>query len=219
MKHFNGTLELFKGLKQKDLDAIKGMFKEVSFSKHNLIFKPTDKGRVFIVKEGRIELYRKARNDQKFIIDVLKRNGIFGDLNLSKTSEIFAESMENSMCYVCATKDFFSLLAYPALAEKLFAYVFKRLVTIEDKLTSLATEDVLRRFLRLIIYLEKTSELQSIQSSMTDKYTHEQLSQMLGVSRQTITMLINELEDKGVIQRKKKKFAYQKNKLREYLSR
>ena len=48
---------------------------------------------------------------------------------------------------------------------------------------------------------------------VTDKFTHEQISQMLGVSRQTITTMISALQKKGIIRRKKKTFIFNQSKL------
>jgi len=48
---------------------------------------------------------------------------------------------------------------------------------------------------------------------ISEKFTHEELAQMLGISRQTVTTLINQLEKKGLISRKGKSIQFDPSRL------
>ncbi|KKP29936.1 MAG: hypothetical protein UR15_C0008G0014 [Parcubacteria group bacterium GW2011_GWA2_31_28] len=221
MKHTGlpiSSLEIFHGLTEQKLNKIDQLFDLKQYKKHTVLFKPGDSRKVYIVKSGRVELYRITEEGRKFIVDVLKKGGIFGDFDLKFPTEIYAETIEETVIFSTSTDKFIDLLKDPALSVKLFKFIFNKLILIEKKMTSLATDNVFRKFLKLIVYLGKNDELLSIEHSMTDRYTHEQLSQMLGVSRQTITTLINDLENKGFLQRKKKRFIYDKDKLQKLIA-
>lgn len=193
-------LDLFKGLAKEKLQSIESFFAMRQYVKREVIFEPGDKNKVFIVKTGQVELYQLSSSGKKVIIERLLPGSFFGDLGTEEEGELFVEATTDS--YVCSlNKDkFFSIVSqHPELSEKLMKQLFNRLLSVEKRMSSVAADNALQRLVKLLLNLGKVEGKKYV--TISDKFTHEQLSQMLGISRQTVTTLINQLEKKGLIKR------------------
>lgn len=209
-------LDLFKGIAKDKLHAIESLFSMKQYCKREVIFEPGDKDKVFIVKTGQVELYQLNPSGKKVIIEVLRPGSLFGDLGSDSPLEIFVEATTDS--YVCSLdkNKFFSLVSqYPDLSEKLMKQLFNRLMSVEKKASSMAADSALQRLVKLLLSLGR-GKAQDME--ITDNFTHEQLAQMLGISRQTVTTLINHLEHKGIITRSKKTIQYNRSLLEKLTS-
>ncbi|PJA55386.1 hypothetical protein CO165_03820 [Candidatus Roizmanbacteria bacterium CG_4_9_14_3_um_filter_33_18] len=196
-------LDLFKGITKEKLEYIDSLFDMKEYIKREVIFEPGDKNKVFIVKTGIVEIYQLNYSGKKVIIERLLPGSFFGDLGTEGKSELFVEATTNS--YVCGlNKDRFFLLIsqYPDISAKLMKQLFDRLLQVEKRMSSIASDNVFQRFIKLLLSLGKTKS--SGHMEISNQYTHEELSQMLGISRQTVSTIINQLEKKGLIQRKGK---------------
>lgn len=200
-------LDLFKGLTKENLKRVESFFFMKEYGKREVIFEPGDKDKVFIVKTGQVELYQLNVQGKKAIIERLLSGSIFGDLGTGAQAETFVESTTDS--YVCSlNKDtFFSLVSqYPDLSEKLMKQLFNRLLLVEKRMSSVASDNAFNRFIKLLLSLGKKKSEDVMEIS--EKFTHEELAQMLGISRQTVTTLINQLEKKGLITRSQKTLQF-----------
>lgn len=207
-----GKLGLFKDLDHSEIQELDEMFEMEMYARHQVILDPTNCCKVYIVKSGRVEIYTLSADGKKVIIDVLEPGSIFADFGGAFASGVFVEALEES--YVCSVdkEEFFTKVSkHPVLAERLMRHLFNRLLRMEYKASSLAADSVLNRFLKLLVSLGKPTE--NSNEHVTDAYTHEQLAQMIGVSRQTLTSLINQLEKQQLIRRDKKRFRFNHNQL------
>lgn len=196
-------LDLFKDLALEKLRRIESMLFMKEYSKSEVIFEPGDKDKVFIVKTGRVELYQLNPSGKKMIIEVLKQGSIFGDLGYDSPTDIFVEATANSCVCSLSKNKFFSLISqHSELSEKLMKNLFNRLMNIEKRMSSLASDNAFGRLVKLLLSLGKKKEGEI--AEISDKFTHEELAEMLGISRQTVTTLINQLEKKGYIKRTNK---------------
>lgn len=205
-------IDLFKDMAHDKLQLVESLFAMRQYSKREVIFEPGDKDKVFIVKTGQVELYQLSPSGKKTIIEVLKPGSIFGDLGAESQLDIFVVATVDS--YVCSVnKDkFFSLVSKnPELSEKLMRSLFNRLLSVEKRMSSVAVDSAFQRLIKLLLSLGKnrTENLKEI----SEKFTHEELAQMLGISRQTVTTLINQLEKKGLITRSKKVLQFNPTRL------
>jgi CRP/FNR family transcriptional regulator len=210
-------LDLFKGVAHEKLNQIEMMFAMREYCKREVIFKPGDRDKVFIVKTGQVELYQLSSSGKRIIIEQLLPGSIFGDFGVEGESELFVEATTNS--YVCSLqKDkFFTLVSLnPELSEKLMKQLFQRLIHVEKRMSSVASDNAFQKIIKLFLSLgrKKTDHLMEL----PNKLTHDELSQMLGISRQTVTTLINQLEKKGLILRTGKAIAFNPQNLQDLTS-
>lgn len=214
-------LDLFSGLGQNELSKIDPLFTMREYCRKEIIFEPGDQNRVFIVKTGRVEVYQLSSSGRKVIIEVLKPGSIFGDLGTDAENETYVEAKTNS-CVCLINKDkFFELISQRReLAEKLMKSLFNRLILVEKRVSSLAIDSALQRFVKLLISLGKKIEGSTggENTELADKFTHEELADMLGISRQTMTTLINSMEKDGLLFRTGKRLQFDRYRLEKLTS-
>lgn len=205
-------LDLFKGLAKEKLSVIEPLFSMRDYCKKEVIFEPGDKDKVFIVKTGQVELYQLNADGKKVIIERLLPGSLFGDLGTEAQVETFvAATIDSCVCSLEKDKFFFLVSQYPELSEKLMKQLFHRLSQVEKRMSSLASDNAFKRLLKLLLNLGKKKSQDYMEIS--EKFTHEELAQMLGISRQTVTTLINQLERKGLIKRSKKTLQFSPSRL------
>jgi len=196
-------LNLFGGFAKEALQKIEEAFAMKEYEKTEVVFEPGDKDKVFIVKTGQVELYHITESGKKVIIERLKPGSFFGDLGTNSDQNVYVEATTNS--YVCSVdkNTFFSMVSnYPDLSEKLMKQLFNRLQSVENRMSSVITDNALTRLYKFFLsHGQKDAENNT---QISEAFTHEQIAQMIGISRQTVTTLINQLEKKGVLTRKNK---------------
>ena len=211
------SVDIFKEMSPEKIEALKKLFTSNKYRKGVILTKPGERGKVFIVKSGRIELYENFTNGKRFIYSILGRGRIFGDFDFEIPPVVYTRTIEDSEICEINSKVFMTfLLNEPKLLLKLFQYFYIRLLIIQKKIASSATEDVFHRLVKLLLSLGRPHETAKFSQMITDKFTHEQISQMLGVSRQTVTTMLGILQKKGLIQKRKKSFMYDKEKLEKF---
>lgn len=211
-------LDLFKTLPEKEIDAISDHSVSKEYSKRQVMFEPQDRDRVFILKTGRVEIYEITPDGKKIIIDVLVPGDVFGDLGIQEESEHFIEATTNSFVCVMKKQEFFEMVARnPEVANLLVKALFTKVIESEKQVAALASDDLITKVKNLLIRLAKRhGKKQENDVAITTKFTHEQLAEMIGVSRPTMTELLNKLEKDGIIKRQGKIISYSPQKLNSY---
>lgn len=200
-------VDIFSELSDKSITNLKSLFTTKKYKRKALITKPGERGKVYVIKNGRIELYDQSPSGKKVIFSILKKGMVFGDFGFDYPPAVYACSIEDAEICEINTRSFLAVVQKePKLLLKLFQYFFNRLQILQKKVASLATDDVLNRLIKLLLSHSKPINKSGSDELISDRFTHQQLSQMLGVSRQTTSTIISNLQKKGLLQRKKKSF-------------
>lgn len=203
-------LNLFKTLPEKEIDVISAHSIDKEYSKHQVLFEPLDRDKVFILKTGKVEIYELTRDGKKIIVDVLGSGDVFGDLGIQETSEHFIEATTDSFVCVMNKNDFFEMVSRnPQVANTLVKELFTKVIESEKQVAALASDNLVTKVKNLLIRLAKRhGERKEDLVAITTKFTHEQLADMIGISRPTMTELLNKLEKSGVIKREGKIISF-----------
>ena len=203
------NVELFKGLSDEDMmEMLQGMLHSQHESKQ-LLYTPKDAvENVYILKEGEVTLY-KAIDGKKIILDVLKPGAVFGNIGFDPNSgeKHFAEITQKA--YICTLPHNFFLQIIqkrPDIALQALKVLSKRLAQYEMHIRTLSALQARERILATLHLLnekEDSSILPPILRTQT-KFTHEKLGNMTGLTRETVTKQLIELENDGLLEIDKK---------------
>ncbi|MBI4096704.1 MAG: Crp/Fnr family transcriptional regulator [Candidatus Levybacteria bacterium] len=211
-------LNLFKTLPQKEVEMLSRNLVMKEYGKRQVILEPVDSDKVFILKMGRVEVYELTPDGKKIIVDVLTPGNVFGDLGVEETNENFVEATANSLVCVMKKQEFFEMVSKnPAVSYQLIRELFQK--TVEDKKTvaALASDSLLTKVKNLLLRLAKRyGEKKENTVTIAAKFTHEELADMVGISRPTMTELLNKLDRIGIIKRVRKIITFDPRKLAEY---
>lgn len=199
---------------------------EKEFSKGELIFGPCDtEDRVFEIKEGEVEIFQLSPNGKKVIIDVLTPGNIFTSSSFSDNHDTESHdfALARSKIFLCILQksDFMEALqTRPRLAVSLIREISIKLNEADDRIRNLALSDTRVRLVSELMRLGKKFGIEFEDKVMLElKFTHEELAEMIGTTRETVTrMLLKLRQDKIVYLDKSRHIVVYKQKANEVFS-
>jgi CRP/FNR family transcriptional regulator len=179
--------------------------------KGNVIyFSHSEIPRIFLLKQGNIKIVSVDEEGNETIKEILQKGDLFGELALERDTDVneYAKALtdEVSICSFLLS-DFEDLLVKnPSLALSYTKFVGLKMKRFKNNYSNLVSKDAKTR---LITFLKDWAEKEGIQEGnkyTIDNYlTQTDIAQIICTSRQTATLLLNELEEKNLIFYSRKK--------------
>ena len=198
-------VNLFRDLPEDILKQIAETSNMRSFEKGRYILTPHDEGElIYFLKEGEVEVYESTAEGKKMIIDILKPGDIFGYESIASDSgdavrEQFIKANKDVVLCIMPKSDFLALLEKkPELALRMIRELSGRLATTESRLRAAAFSNSETRVLQELerLYVQYGEEKEG-KRMLTRKFTHEELANLVGTTRETVTRTLARLEKAG----------------------
>lgn len=205
-------INIFNDFSNEDMDYIDHISIMKHYHKKEPIFLPHDPGdRVYLLKKGKVKIARLSEEGKELILAVLNTGEIFGEAAIfdadSRTN--MAETLEDA--YICeiSKRDFEELLAKkPDLALRLTKLIGFRRRQLEMKIEDLIFRNVQARLLRLLLNLSASYGVKKPAGLLIDlKLTHADIANLIGTTRETTTLYLNQLKERGLIDFEKRKIV------------
>jgi CRP/FNR family cyclic AMP-dependent transcriptional regulator len=202
-RHLRAT-DLFQDLSGPELAALEQRMPRTTIRAGGLIYSPEDRGEVlFLLKQGRVRLYRLSPEGKTLTTAIIEPGAIFGEMALlgQGMQDSFAEALEDCAIYTLNRRDIQDLfLADARVARRLLELVSRRLSETERKLESFAFKNVPERLAALLLELAHVPvDRHQGPVSLPARYTHQQLAEMVGTYRETVTKVLNDFRQHGLI--------------------
>ena len=196
--------ELFEGLNDHDLAALDERFAVAHFRKGELVYSPYDVGdALFLIESGRVRLFRSASDGRQVTLALLDPGSSFGQVTMldHSTHDAYAEAMADCTLRVLRLPELERALAeHPRMAMNLLRSLAERLHDAEDQIESLAFRPVPARLAaKLLELMDRYGRVTPTGIRIDERFTHMQLAEMIGTSRETLTKVLNELRDAHLI--------------------
>jgi CRP/FNR family transcriptional regulator len=170
-----------------------------------IYFEAYNHNKLYFIKEGNIRIGYIDEQGNEIIKEIIQRGEIFGQLTLERNNlnGEFAQAYKSDVSLCAFTiEDFQKLLKKkPELALKYTKQVGAKLRNMENRLVNLLNKDVKTRLVNFLWHLiqqhRHDTSGQSLQ--IPNHLTHEDISGLIGSSRQTVTTMINELSEAGLL--------------------
>ncbi len=193
------NIQVFRDLTPNELAQMDRQLTMSTCRPGKIFYMPEDSGEVlFMLKKGRVQLYRIAPNGKKLVMATLGPGAIFGEMSLvgQGMHNTFAESMDECVLCVMSRSDVERLVQEkPEVAFRFVEALGKRLTQLEARLEDIAFKSIPARLASLLLTLnEEQGGRQTVNG-----YTHQDLSEMLGTYRETVTQTLNDLKADGLI--------------------
>jgi CRP-like cAMP-binding protein len=169
-----------------------------------LIYSPDEHSEVlFLLKEGRVRLYRLSPDGKALTTAMIEPGLVFGEMALlgQGMQDSFAEALEDSILFTLSRRDVQQvLLADPRISRRLLELASRRLADTERKLEEFAFRNVPQRLASLLLQLAHVPPGQRAGPvTLPARYTHQQLAEMIGTYRETVTKVLNDLRQQGLV--------------------
>ncbi|MCA9984332.1 MAG: Crp/Fnr family transcriptional regulator [Anaerolineales bacterium] len=194
------TMDLFQDLNQDDLMLMERQLTMASCQRGKIFYMPDDTGQVlFLLKRGRVQLYRISPGGKKLVVATLGPGAIFGEMALvgQQMHRTFAESVDDCLICVMSRADVERLVREkPKVALRFLESMGERIAQMERRLEELAFKSIPARLAGLLLRLADDQG----SGTEVDGYTHQDLGEMLGTYRETTTQVLNDFKADGLIE-------------------
>jgi CRP/FNR family transcriptional regulator, cyclic AMP receptor protein len=172
---------------------------------------------IYFIKTGLIRLGYLDKDGNKIIKDILRPGDFFGQVTLSKENlnGEFAQAIKSDVSLCSFTLDNFNNLLSnkPKMALRYSKISGFRIRRFENRLENILRNDVktrLKIFLdQLLTEVKDSAHWVGKEVRIPNYLTHEEIAQLIGTSRQTVTTLLNVFKEEKIC-------AYSRKELRFY---
>ena len=193
------NIRIFRDLTPTELATMDRQITMSTCEAGRIFYMPEDSGEVlFLLKKGRVQLYRIAPNGKKLVVATLGPGAIFGEMSLvgQGMHNAFAEAVDECLLCVMGRTDVERLIREkPDVAFRFVEALGTRLQDLEERLEDIAFKSIPARLSALLL---KLADEQGHDELITG-FTHQDLSEMLGTYRETITQTLNDFKADGLI--------------------
>ncbi len=193
------VIDVFRDLGPGDLQWLAETTTMVTTPRGRVIYAPDQTSEaLFLLKRGRVQLYRTSPDGKKLVTAVLEPETFFGEMALAgqRMSDTFAEALEDAMLCVLSRRDLEQLIQrQPLVGLRLLETVSGRLRDAEALLEDVAFKSVPARLAGLLVRLARergTDELHGL--------THQDLADMVGTYRETATATLDQFKGRGFVE-------------------
>lgn len=192
------NIDILKLFSTPDYAEVLSGFTRRSYIKKELISSPyDDNDSIFIVESGRLRIFL-SYEDREFTLALLESGDIF-----STHARTYAETMDDSVVLIADTRSFQQkIMEHPEITGTVVKVLGELLKNSINIIEGLAFKDVRRRlydFLLNAIAERGTARPEGILIELG--LSTEDIALLIGTTRQTISMLLNELIKAGHIEK------------------
>lgn len=199
---------LFAHLTEEEYEELNIIHNFIEAGKGEYIYFPSQhNNKLYFTKEGYIKIGYIDDQGNECIKEVIQKGEIFGQFTLEKDNaqDEFAKVYKADVS-LCAfnIEDFYSLLQKKPLMALAFSnQLGKKVRKIETRLVNLLNKNVQSRLINLLVQLIPEKEISNT-IELERFLTHEDIANLIGSSRQTVTTTLSELESQGLVSITKK---------------
>ena len=196
-RHYLQQVEVFQDLTEAQIHEVERSTRMSTIGSGRILHQPDEKSEMlFLLKSGRVQIYRISPDGKRFIISNIEPGMFFGEMALlgQGVHDSFAETITESTLCVISRRDLEYLIGrFPTIGVRIMQALADRLSEAETQLEDLALKSLTARLATLILRLSSGA------SRRVTGLTHNDLAERVGTSRETATQALNELKNAGLI--------------------
>ena len=197
--NYLSSIEIFRDLSRNEIEAIDRQLSMSSRPAGNVFYMPEETGEVlFLLKKGTVQLYRLSPEGKKIVVATLGPGSLFGEMSLMGQGmhNTFAEAVNECKLCVMSRADVERLMREkPQVAFRIVEALGERLVQMEQQLEDVAFKTIPSRLASLLLRLADEQGSDEVRG-----YTHQDLAEMVGTYRETVTQTLNDLKVEGLLE-------------------
>lgn len=203
-------VDILEPLSREEMKELSRRIPDTLYQRGQILYTPKERSEVlFMLKKGRVRIYRLGHDGREFTLSVVGSGTVFGEMSLTaqRLENAYAEAMEPVVVCKMRRLDLERLvLEKPQVGLKVMSVLSERLSLAEDRMEDIALKEVPARLANFIVQLiESEGVVTSEGYKVPTRYTHRQLATMIGSKRETVTKAFSLLQRAGVVQLKRRR--------------
>jgi len=200
------NIPLFSELNERDLERIIQIANKKRYHKDNIILIEEEIGStMFIILAGRVKISRISDDGREVILSILSDGDFFGEMSLldGYTRSANVTAIEDSELLVIRREEFLQTLRdYPQVAINLLKELAQRIRKSDEHIKSLSLQDATGRVASTLLRIAEDSGLfRKGQVEISELPLQQDLANMAGTSRETISRVIKSLSEDGYLRK------------------
>ena len=204
------AIPLFANLDEGDLSEIAGLLIERKFPRDAVIFEEGTLGDyMYLIQEGQVKVTKMSEDGREKILEMFGPGDFFGDMSLFDREPRSASIKTTKACVLMALSrhDFLELLRQnPDVSMQVIQELSRRLRDADEQIRALLFERVEGRTRQLLVRMARETMADRPDRLATPAITHQQLADLVGTSRETVTRVIKELKEEGWLEQVGKQY-------------
>ncbi len=205
-------LVLFSKMEWDEVKLICERASEKRYYKEEVIFfEDNNAENLYIVVEGRVKLTMLSPAGKEKVISILQEGDILGEMSLFDQDKhpISAEVIDEARLVILSFEDLENIIReQPGVAIKIINAMAKKTRLLTSQIRELVFQDAEGRLASLIMRFVEDFGIEVKSGKIIDLVlTHQEIANLMGSSRVTVTKLINQFIDEEVIKLYKRKIV------------
>ncbi len=218
---FMTVRDLFEGLSEPEIRRIEGFCTEKRYRPDDVLFCRGDDARaLFIVRRGLVKLVAVSESGAETILHILRAGDVFGEPIACEGRRPFtAVALTDAAATVLPREKFLALLSgIPAFSRAVLSTYAKRLLQVENGFADLLHAWAWHRLAKELLHLAADLGTEGPDGTLIPLHlTHEELSNLIGTSRETVTLQLRRFEEMGMIRRRGRHIVVNRPRMSEYV--
>ena len=203
-------LIVFQNLDPEELELLCENSYAKLYEKSEVIFFENDSvKKLYLLVKGKVKLSMLSAEGKEKVLTILQEGDIFGELSLfdEDPHPLTAEVMDDARLLIIPWNEMEKMIIdRPSLAIKIIEALAKKTRLLTSQVRELVFQDAAGRLASLISRLADDFGREIEEGTVIDLVlTHQEIANLIGSSRVTVTKLINRFIDEGMITIKKRK--------------
>ncbi len=196
---------LFEDLTESELSQLVRISSFEKYFRHQYIYNQGAKSdRLFFLKSGVVKIGNMADDGREVIKSIIHPKSLFGELSMmgQEKRNNFARCMNEEVeCVAIYIQDLEDLMRRtPSMQMKFLKFMGERLMHMEKKVESLVLQDARTRIIEFIKdNAIKRGRKVGFETLFKHSLTQQDIANITGTSRQTVTSVLNELKKSNQI--------------------
>jgi CRP/FNR family cyclic AMP-dependent transcriptional regulator len=191
---------LFSELSEADIDFIANRGTTKSFPRNTILINEGDESDFLcVILEGQVKVYASEESGKEVILNIQGPGEYFGELSLIDEVPRSASVMTlkpSRLVFISRGEFEACLVNNPLLALKLIRSLTQRIRALTEVVKNLALHDVYGRVARTLLKLAHEQDGVLV---IDQRFTHQDLANMVGASREMVSRILKDLHTGGYI--------------------
>lgn len=196
-------LEIFSALSHAEREQIGVLALKRLYRKNEPVFRQgMEADAIYLIKSGRVRLYKLSEEGKELTLDYLKAEDIFGEITFFENAvhTMNAVVMEDTFICSCTKELFVKLLDSPQTALKIVQYMGKKMNDYTEHMSRTAFQDVRGRVLGVLCKLAESYGKQTGNGlTLVLDLTHQDIGSLVNASRVMVTNVLGELRKEKLL--------------------
>jgi CRP-like cAMP-binding protein len=198
-------IPLFQDLSHDTMHRLVTCIEMREVRRRQVIYLPGDPGQaVFFVNGGRVKISKVTRDGKELTLAYRGPGEVFGELVMidGGPREEMAEAMENALITELERGEFERLVQKEGvIGYRLAKVIAQRRREVENKIEQLIFKDVNAKLAELLLRLATEYGIEDSRGTLVSlKITHQEMANLIGSTRETVSLTLSQFKRRGLIQ-------------------